>query len=176
MHVPERIDQLVLLSPVGVVPFRPQYWLKVPALFSRMLIFRSSGSIRKFAGYLAGPTAPMELVDEMTVCAEVFLRNFHMQDSPRRLSGRDLKKITASSMLLVGAHDTFFDPQKVASSLKDNLSKVQTEIVEDTGHVIFFERPDLVNARILAFFDEHGRREVPPGGRLFQVLPERGDL
>jgi pimeloyl-ACP methyl ester carboxylesterase len=153
INAPDRIEKLVLLSPVGLVPFRFQYWLRAPALFFRMLIFRSRASIRKFAGFLAGPTASQEVIEDMTVSAQVFLKNFHMQDTPHRLSNRDLKKIGIPTMLLVGAHDTFFDPEKVVASIRDNIPEARTDIIEDMGHVIYFENPELVNARILEFFE-----------------------
>ncbi len=152
----DRIDQLVLLSPIGVAPFRFNYWLRAPALFFLMLIFRSRASIRKFASFLAGPTASKEVVDEMAVSAEVFLKNFHMQDSPHRFTRKDLKKIKIPCMLLVGRHDSFFDPEKVVARIKNNLPHAQTEIVEAMGHVVYHENPGLVNARILAFFDNKG--------------------
>lgn len=154
INASDRIDKLVLLSPVGIAPFRFHYWLRAPALFFFMLILRSRESIRNFSSYLAGPTASEEVVEEMAVSAEVFLKNFHMQDTPHRLSRRDLNKIMVPTMLLVGRHDTFFDPEKVVSYIKENLPKAQTEIIEDIGHVVYFEKPELINLRILEFFDD----------------------
>jgi len=151
-YVPYRIKELVLLSPIGIAPFRLDYWLRAPALFLNMLIFRSDPSIRRFARLVAGSTASKEIIDEIAVPARVFLNNFHMQGMPWQFSKKDLKKITTPTMLIVGRHDPFFNPERVVQRIRENLPTAQTEIISDAGHVVYFEKPDFINGRILEFF------------------------
>lgn len=151
-HVPDRIEELVLLSPIGIAPFRLEYWLRAPALFLIMLLFRSDPSIRKFASLVAGKTASKEIIEELAVSARVFLNNFHKQGMPWQFSKKDLNKITTPTMLIVGRYDPFFDPERVVRRIRENLPKPQAEIVSGVGHVVYFEKPEFVNGRILEFF------------------------
>ena len=153
IYAPERIRTVVLLSPVGVAAFRVRYWIQAPVLLLKMLVSQTDKSIRRFAAFIAGPTATKEIIEELVVSAKVFLKNFYMQGTPHRLKKKDLKKLVAPTMLLVGRHDIFCEPEMIVSRIKENLPKAQTEIIEDVGHVIYFERPELINARIIEFFE-----------------------
>ena len=151
---PERIEKMVLISPIGIAPFRIQYLLQAPPRFLAMLISRSEASIHRFAKLVAGPTASNELIDEMATSAKVFLKNFHFQDIPYRLSDINLHKIVAPTCLLVGRYDPFCNPEMTASRIQNNLPNSQTEVIPDAGHVLIFEKPELINARIINFFQE----------------------
>jgi len=71
---------------------------------------------------------------------------------PWQFSKKDLKKITTPTMLIVGRHDPFFNPERVVQRIRENLPTAQTEIISDAGHVVYFEKPDFINGRILEFF------------------------
>lgn len=153
MHAPERIDKIVLLSPIGLAPFRVQYWIRAPLFLLITLIFRTNASIGRFASLIAGPTASKELIEELTGSAKVFLKNFYMQGFPHSFKMKDLKKLVAPTLLLVGRHDTFFEPEKVVSRINEHVPAAQTEIIEGVGHVVYFEKPEFINRRILEFFE-----------------------
>jgi len=127
--------------------------MKAPILLLNMLVFQTDASIGKFATLIAGPTATKDVIGELIVSAKVYLKNFYMQAIPYRCKKEELKELVAPMMLLVGRHDTFCEPENVVSRIRECLQTAQTEIVEDVGHVIYFEKPEFVNARILEFFD-----------------------
>ncbi|MCJ7622260.1 MAG: alpha/beta hydrolase [Anaerolineaceae bacterium] len=153
IYNPKRIDKIVLLSPIGLVSFRVQYWMRAPVLLLNMMVFQTDSSIGKFATLIAGPTATKDVIEELVVSAKVFLKNFYMDAIPYRIKKEDLKKFLGPMMLLVGRHDTFCEPEDVVSCIRECLPTAQTEIIEDIGHVVYFEKPEFVNARILEFFE-----------------------
>ncbi len=154
-YIPKRIEKIVLLSPIGLAPFRIQYWMRAPVLFFSMLVLRKETSIGKFATLIAGPTASKKLIEELVVSAKVFLENIHMQAIPYRIKKEDLKELSAPMMLLVGRHDTFCAPAEIVRRVRDFSPTAQTEIIEDAGHVIYFEKPEYINARIIEFLDSN---------------------
>lgn len=148
---PERIAKAVLISPVGVVRFRAQYMMRAPVLLLRMLLNPTGTAIRKFARLIAGPTAPDSMIDEVADAGEVFVKNFRMQDMPFRPSNRDLQKLRAPTLVLMGQHDSFCRPEAVISRLQSNLPDVRSEIIPHVGHAMFFEQPEPVSDRIREF-------------------------
>ena len=153
IYSPDRMDIIVLLSPIGLAPFRVQYWLRAPLFLARMLVFQTEAAIVRFASLIAGPTASQEVVAELAAAAKVFLKNFYMQATPYRFKKEDLQKIVSPTMLLAGRYDTFCEPEKVAARIKDCLPAAQTEIAAGAGHVVYLEEPEFVSTRILEFFE-----------------------
>ena len=153
-YSPERISSIVLMSPIGVAPFRIQYLLRSPILLIKNLIHPCDENMEALARLFAGPTASDSIIEEVKEAGKVFLRNFHMIDIPFRFSSRDLKRLQIPTLALMGEHDTFFKPRSVVSRLCDHMPKVQTSILPQTGHIIFFERPELVNHHIREFLSD----------------------
>lgn len=153
LFVPKRIEKLVLISPIGIAPFRIRYLLQAPVSMLWMLISRSDASVHRFTKLVAGQTASNELIDEMATSARVFLKNFHFQDIPYRFSRKNLQKISTPTYLLAGKYDPFCNPEVTVSQIQNNLPNSQTEVIPDAGHVLIFEKPELVNARVIKFFE-----------------------
>lgn len=147
----ERIAKAVLVSPVGVVNFRVAYLLRAPFIFLRALLYPSDRSMNGLAQLVAGPTASQPIVDEIADAGCVFIKNFYMPATPIRLSRQDLQKRLSPTLVLLGQHDSFCAPTAVLSRLSANLPDGQVEIIPDAGHVLFYEHPEMVNARILEF-------------------------
>lgn len=76
-----------------------------------------------------------------------------MQGFPHSFKMKDLKKLVAPTLLLVGRYDTFFEPEKVVSRINEHVPAAQTEIIEGVGHVVYFEKLEFINRRILEFFE-----------------------
>ena len=147
----ERIAKAVLISPVGVVNFRYGYLLQAPFLLFRAMLYPSVKSINGFARFIAGPTAPQAIVDEIADAGRVFIQNFYMPSTPVRPSRQDLQKRQSPTLVLLGQHDSFCEPTAVLSRLSANLPDMQGEIIPDAGHALIYEHPEMVNARILEF-------------------------
>lgn len=153
VYAPERIEKLVLISPIGIAPFRFKYLLQAPARMVWMLLSRSDASIHSFAKLIAGPTASNQLIEEMSISARVFLKNFYFQDTPYRFSATDLRRIVSPTLLLAGRNDSFFNPEIVVSRIRNELPNAQTEVIPDAGHVLMFEKPELINTMVEKFLE-----------------------
>jgi pimeloyl-ACP methyl ester carboxylesterase len=151
---PQRVARVVLLSPVGVVQFRLQYLMRAPIFLLGLLIRPTEAALHRFARFITGPTASNAVVEEFAEAGQVFFKNFKMQAVPLRLSKRDLQRLDAPTLLLMGQHDVFCRPETVVSRLQEHLPDAQATIIADAGHAICFERPELVNGRILEFLRE----------------------
>ncbi len=147
----ERIGKVVLVSPVGVVNFRLAYWLRGPWLFLRALLYPSDKSMNGLARLVAGPTAPQPIIDEIADAGRVFIRNFTMPSAPVRPSRQDLQQCQSPTLVLLGQHDSFCEPDAVLSRLSANLPDVLVEIIPDAGHALIYEHAEMINARILEF-------------------------
>ena len=147
----ERIARAVLVSPVGVVNFRLAYWLSAPFLFLRAMLVPSVHSLNGLARLIAGPTAAQQIVDEIADAGRVFIQNFYWPAAPVRPSRRDLLKRRSPTLVLLGQHDSFCEPNAVLSRLSANLPDGQVEIIPDAGHALIYEHTEMVNARILEF-------------------------
>jgi pimeloyl-ACP methyl ester carboxylesterase len=71
---------------------------------------------------------------------------------PGTLSDEELQRITAPVFILMGKHDPTCDVDRVIERAHRLIANVHAEIVEDAGHVLTMDRPDLVNTRLLEFF------------------------
>ncbi|MCJ7570197.1 MAG: alpha/beta fold hydrolase [Anaerolineales bacterium] len=149
----ERISKAVLISPVGVVNFRLTYLLRAPILLLKALLYPSGRSLNGLARLVAGPSAPQSFVDEIADAGRVFIQNFHMPATPVRPSRQDLQKHQSQTLVLLGQHDSFCEPNAVLSRLNANLPDGRVEIIPDAGHALIYEHAALVNARILKFLN-----------------------
>lgn len=147
----ERLAKVILISPVGVVNFRYEYLLRAPFIFLRALLLPSDRSMNGLARLFAGPTATQPILDDIAEAGRVFIQNFHMPATPVRLSRQDLYKCQSPTLVLLGQHDSFCEPSAVLSRLSATLPDGQIETIPGAGHVLFYEYPEMVNARILDF-------------------------
>jgi pimeloyl-ACP methyl ester carboxylesterase len=151
---PERIIKVVLLSPIGVEHFRIEYLLRAPFYLLRMMIHPTKESIQKFVRIVAGPTASSSAVEEITEAGLTFIRHFRMPGFPYRPSKRVLQNLEAPALVLMGQHDAFCEPRKVLTRLDRHMPNVVSEIIPGIGHVLYLEKPALVNQKIITFLRE----------------------
>jgi pimeloyl-ACP methyl ester carboxylesterase len=176
----ERVEKLVLLSPVGLAPFRIYWRSGVPLILNigserrlraageRLLVraFTPPGSNLRFDRHLARAlTLAMQHFRLGVVVGFAGAR-----PTPRELwhstrilgrfvmgeSRRALARITAPTLLLVGEHEAIYDPY-TAFRRASAIPQAEVAIVPETGHAAIYDRPEFVNPRIVAFLSR------PPG-------------
>jgi pimeloyl-ACP methyl ester carboxylesterase len=65
-----------------------------------------------------------------------------------------LPQIEAPTLLTVGAED-IFTPPRLSRQIFEQIPRVELEIFEGCGHVMFYEKPAEWNAKTLAFLESH---------------------
>ncbi|RMF49660.1 MAG: alpha/beta hydrolase [Chloroflexota bacterium] len=169
---PERVTHAILLSPVGIAPFRI-YWRSGvplvlnlrndPSVFGQRLmrmVFAPPGSGLKFnrevfhalslvvkhynAGALAGMSAKPTWREILrgTRALVKFVRG-----EPRGV----LQRVRVPTLLLVGQHEGIFDARKAVRRAQRHMPNVRAEILPDVGHAVIFDAAEQVNARIHQF-------------------------
>ncbi|MDP1545456.1 MAG: alpha/beta hydrolase [Anaerolineales bacterium] len=71
-----------------------------------------------------------------------------------------LSEIQIPTLILCGAHDAMMPP-KFSRSLCDGIPNSQFHLVEDAGHMLQLEQPDVVAALLKKFLDELPLRSAP---------------
>lgn len=151
--MPERINRVVLISPVGI--FSSQFW----RLF---YVFRIKRPILKLKRLLTGGKQPSSLADLgvspprdakwgalMAATMSAFARMSVI--SPPVFSTRELRAIPVPALLLIGDAERSCDPPAMLKSAQKRMPLLEGAIVPDANHIAAMAQPDDVNDRIIRF-------------------------
>jgi pimeloyl-ACP methyl ester carboxylesterase len=148
---PDRVEKTVLLAPFGsLAPYAPAV-----LLFLKLGPYLPMGppgglALRMLSpGYRFSPSFARQFV--------LGGRHFQAADPrisvfPKPFTDEELSSIQTPVLLLVGDHESTFDPQDALAQAQRRIADVRAEIVPGgIGHMIAMEAADLVNERILRF-------------------------
>ena len=141
---PQRVEQLALLTPGGVVPD------KLSFLFYAMLYMGlGKWGIRRLVRLLYGRQPIPVGVEDITM---LFMRHFkgRMGVLPL-LTDEELRRLTMPTLLLVGSQDALRDSERIAARLGQFLPNFESAIIPGGGHALL----DTVD-RVMSFL-----RRVP---------------
>lgn len=136
---PERVRQLVLLCPGGVVATRPSFLLKaIP------LSFMGEWGARRITRMMYGdrPFSP-EVEDIVVQVTHHFKPRI---DVPYIFSDEELAHLTMPVLLIGGTKDVIFDNNRIAHRLSDLLPTLTVQVLPGAGHALI----DTV-VRVMAF-------------------------
>lgn len=175
---PDRLRRLILLSPVGIAPFKIYWRSGVPLILNmrnnpdaagqrliRMVFMPPNRNINpnKFhkevlralslvvKHYNAGALAGMSAKPNL---AEIGRGTRALLKFVRGESRKTLAKIQTPTLLIIGEHEAIFDPHKAAKRAQKLMPMVQVEIVSDASHAAIYDRADWVNERITRFLKD----------------------
>jgi pimeloyl-ACP methyl ester carboxylesterase len=63
----------------------------------------------------------------------------------------ELRQITMPTLLLIGAEDKIYNPKKAIQRAQQLMPNLTGEIIPNLGHILFMDKPELINSRILKF-------------------------
>ena len=143
---PDRLRKIVLLAPAAS--------------------FRPLGFITKLMLYLGefkiGPPARSMLkvaAAKGTVLEETFIH--HIEEVTRYCSpasiypavytDEELKQIDLPTLLLIGSGEKIYNPQKTIKRAHQWMPDLTSEIIQNAGHLLLMDQPEIINARILKF-------------------------
>ena len=70
---------------------------------------------------------------------------------PAVYTDAELKQIDLSTLLLIGAREKVYKPQKVIKRAQQWMPDLTVEIIPNAGHLLMMDQPEIINARILEF-------------------------
>jgi len=176
IHAPDRVEKMVMLSPMGVSHARLpiKIWLtkvlnkrKDADALEKDLTAKSISS--KSPGGSFG-TFDRQLARAMALCTRHFrldrslgvykddspkvdlfkalkvLRKFFLSE-PKVL----LKKMTSPALVIFGEHEVLYNPYKVAKRAEALMPNVEAEVVTGAGHAVVYDKPEIANKMIIDY-------------------------
>ena len=155
---PERVENLILLTPAGLVPDKPSFMLKAIPL---LLLGQWGG---KRLNRIVLGKQPMSA--EVEAAMLLIMTHFKPRIGAIPIfSDLELQRLTMPVLLLVGAQDALRDGQKMVDRLQKLAPRLTASIIPEAGHA-------LVNTteRILTFL--HSTAPVGGSRRSSELLPD----
>ena len=78
----------------------------------------------------------------------------YRQVPTNRITQAALKNLKVPTLLIAGAAD-LITPPAIMRLVRDAIPGAQMVVADETGHSVYWERPDVFNASVLAFISQH---------------------
>ena len=143
---PERLRKIVLLAPAASY-CRLSFITKLILYLAPFKIHPPAKSILQVAA--AKGTVIEEpfihLMEEVTLyCTPVTM-------FPTVYTDDELKQVDPPALLLIGAGEKIYNPQKAIERAQRWMPDLTAEIIPNAGHLLVMDQPEIINARILKF-------------------------
>lgn len=149
---PGRVDRVIAMCP-GWGLARPRM-LGFLLFFLPAIMFPDRDRVRRLLQRLSATeaafTSPLDdlLIDYLTLALK------HYKLRPRKpwvFKDSELRSIRTPTLILIGDREVIYDPDKVAAKARRLIPNARVEIVPGAGHALFYDRPDIVNRRVIEF-------------------------
>ena len=155
LKLPDRINKLILLAPVGTVVKLSLGWVARAVLvalpfryFSKKFIFWLAEDTIKYRKN--GHSLVEEHINETFMAVRSFKRRRMVY--PTVLSDEELKKMEVPVLFMVGENEKIYSPRNAIERLNKIAPKIKTKLIRNAGHDLAMAQPEIVNESILAFF------------------------
>ena len=149
--VPDSVGCAVLMSSAG---FMPISLLGALRLVPKVLFKPTEQAAREMLATVSAPGVPPDPF--FLVLFELMMRHFRSEAMVPVLSDAELRGLTAPTYLLMGQHESSFDPYKALERGLALLPKlIAAEIVPEVGHSMLHTEPDWVIGRVVRFLDRY---------------------
>ena len=146
---PDRVGCAVLVSSAGFLPIS---LLGALRLVPKVLLKPTEQAAREMLATVSAPGVPE--APFFLALFELMLRHFRSEPLVPVLSDAELRGLAAPTYLLMGQHESSFDPYKaLARGLELLPNLIAAEIVPGVGHSMIHTEPDWVTARVVRFLD-----------------------
>ncbi|GLP96193.1 alpha/beta fold hydrolase [Paraferrimonas sedimenticola] len=197
---PERVDKVVMLSPMGLSHARLPWkiWFKrvmqkskdANALENEL----TAKSIKSpsASGSVSFGSFDRQLARAMALCTRHFRLDRAMciyNDKTQKISFIKafklvwqfftsekkslLQKMEAPGLVLFGEHEILYNPDKVSKKALKLMPNVEVGIIEKSGHACIYDQPAESNRRIMRFFDGIKTQTAPEPLADTNVIKER---
>jgi pimeloyl-ACP methyl ester carboxylesterase len=143
---PDRLRKIILLAPAA--SFRPLGLITKLILY--LAEFKIHPPVRSFlkAGAAKGTVIEesfIHLIEKVTrYCSPVTM-------FPTVYTDEELKQINLPALLLIGAAEKIYNPQKAIKRAQSWMPGLTAEIIPNAGHLLVMDQPEIINTRILKF-------------------------
>jgi pimeloyl-ACP methyl ester carboxylesterase len=156
---PDRVSKVVMISPAGT--FVGLSW--------RFALVMRTGALRRRIRRLLGDKRPPDIADLRGRAVKMdpadagwrALMGVTMAEAPKLevinaavLSRRELRRIRAPALLLIGEHERLYEPRATLALAMAKMPALETELVPGADHIAAMAQPNWVNQRILRFLGE----------------------
>lgn len=157
---PGRIERLVLLSPVGgIVPFRR--WVVLKMMCAALFPIHSHLSRLVIQPFFGERVVVNDCFARQCLLGVEHFGGWTNVPIPIVFSDDDFRRLGAPTLLLVGEHEIFYQPQAALERARRLLPHLEAELLPHAGHALSMEQPRIVNGRMLRFLlprEENGYR------------------
>jgi len=149
LAAPERVQQLVLLSPGGFLPMVGQFSLR--GLL--MVFFPTRVTVNSFMRWLGFTAADARPVLELMYLGS---KHFRVPVETSRVmpivfSDDELNAMRVPTLLLIGDHEVISDPVKALARARRLIPDLEGELVPRCRHEMCLSQSRIVDARVLEF-------------------------
>jgi pimeloyl-ACP methyl ester carboxylesterase len=129
VHQPERVIQLVLLTPGGITPDKPWFvWRALP------LMLMGQWGLRRINRMVMGNQPIPQEVETATL---LLMTHFNARIGALPIfSDADLQRLVMPVLLLMGSQDALRDPEKIVARMEHLVSHLTKIIVPGAGHAL----------------------------------------
>ncbi len=151
ISAPERVEKLILLSPVGLLSMRLRFYFRLAAAI--LLPFLSFERKQKlFLGKASEHAAPV--IKQLLTPAGFRYGQYNKVFIPPVFSDEELGQIKAPTLLLLGEQEVIYEPGKALNRANSHIPRIETAVIPDAGHTLNFDQPEMVNRTILEFLNK----------------------
>jgi pimeloyl-ACP methyl ester carboxylesterase len=148
---PERLRKIVLLAPAA--SFRPLGFI------TKLILYLAEHKIHPpIRPFLKAGAAKGAVIEESFIhLIEMVTRYCRPATSiwPKVYTEAELKQINLPALLLIGAGEKIYNPQKAIQRAQEWMPDLTAEIIPDAGHLLIMDQPAIINARILEFLSSN---------------------
>jgi pimeloyl-ACP methyl ester carboxylesterase len=148
---PQRVEKLVLLSPVGITRLKSEIFLRLLPVF---IIPTKRMFYRCFQWSTVKPLNvdhPEPVIDQIMQGGTSFKGGELGLGVLTVFDDKELSSIDQPSLLLVGDREKIFDGKQMVERARRLMPQLSAEIIADAGHLLPVDQADAINARMLAF-------------------------
>ena len=151
INSPDKVKRLVLLGPMGL----KANTFKVVSKLTKILINPSQKNKAELTRWVLGDDT--EVNDALGEYMNTAMNCEGRLGVPRRIGKSELKRIEASTLLILGGADNpIGNPIKNKKYAEGSISALSVEILPNTGHLMNVESPEEINNIILEFLSGGG--------------------
>lgn len=157
LSAPQRVNRIVVLDPAAsLAPYSLSFMFRtIPNILAGFFSEHPMDSIVKWA------TASGQIIEEaIPILRQMDCAIKYGQMSLRTLPGlfqdNELQQLQIPMLLLMGTKAVMYDSQVAAQRAQHLIRNVIAEFIPDTGHLLTFEKPELVNEQVRRFLDSSG--------------------
>jgi pimeloyl-ACP methyl ester carboxylesterase len=158
LAAPERVHKLALLSPAACfLPLVTQFYLRVMPILvlpRRFLVASFMGWLT-YTDNLRNPHT-REIYERMLDQMTLGFRHYSMRQdravAPAVYTDAELTGLRVPTLLLIGEQEAIYNPPAALARARRLIPAFEGELVPSANHDMSFSQPEIVNARLLRFF------------------------